>query len=94
MPRQVLELVDYFAPLAALVMVGNTLFSAFNHLINPLFGQFALTMLIFAFCLINFFYITERDDLTVFEKVGEFLFSFDDSDSLVHRTIFALARTQ
>ncbi|KAL3094529.1 hypothetical protein niasHT_026295 [Heterodera trifolii] len=54
MPRQVLELSDYFAPLAALIM-------------------FALAILVFSFFVINFFYITDRDDLTVFEKFGAHL---------------------
>nr|CAD2151360.1 unnamed protein product [Meloidogyne enterolobii] len=51
MPRQVLELIDYFAPFAALLM-------------------FAFAIVFFAFFLVNFYYISDRDSLTVFEKFG------------------------
>jgi hypothetical protein len=50
MPKQALTLLDYFGPVAALLI-------------------FALAMLLFSFFIVNFWYITKKDDLTIFEKV-------------------------
>lgn len=100
MPRQVLELLDYFAPLAALVMVWLLIFIYllvyWIILLSPLpvcFGHAALCFLPHQFLL---HHRTWRFDSIREGGKGWESFSFAtwDSDSLEHRTIFALARTQ